>query len=162
MTDADVLERVDQVNVFRGTAEDLERKKKLIQQEVKSVTTEMDQMFENISRREEPREVECEVSYNYDMKMVDTSFNGEIMESRKMTDWEYSSRPEDIYPQMKKSKVTGQPDIKSGETPLEAALNRADEIAEKEGNMVAKSENTKAFSEAKTETSTIITAETLG
>ena len=152
MTDNDILARVEDINKLREQSEDLERKKKLIQQEIKSLKEEMDQMFANISRKEEPREVECQIVLDYKDRVVSTLFEGEEMETSKMSEWQYSTRPEDIYPEIKKSKVE---ESETTETPIEAALKRADEIKAKSENIVAPATNVNAFSEAKTETSVI-------
>lgn len=63
MTDEDILGRVKEVNVMRSSLTTLENKKKLLSQEIKSVETEMEQMLNNISRREEEREVQCDVCF---------------------------------------------------------------------------------------------------
>lgn len=95
-------------------------------------------------------------------KTVETMHLGQIMESRRMTDWEYSQRPEDIFPEVSKHKVAAPVETKTTEegapveTAMEAAMKRAEEIKAKEENMVVTSADTKAFSEAKTEQSTII------
>jgi hypothetical protein len=153
MTDQDVLDRVDEVNKLKGQEADLERKKKLIQQEIKSIQTEIEQKFNNIARREEDREVECDVSFNYDTKEVTVTFLGEVMESRRMSEWEFSTRPEDIFPETKKSKVSKETSKAiNHESSLADAVARADEIAQKEKNNQVPSGDVKAFSEAKTET----------
>lgn len=185
MSDEDILARVRELNIMKANKINIENKKKLLASEIKSLQTEMEQMFNNISRREEEREVKCDVHFNYDIKTVEIMYKGQIMESRRMTDWEYSNRPADIYPEVSKTKVeaetkpeegkapgqdsseqtqdTGdaQPDCnrssseETQKSPLDLAMERAEEIKAKEENMVAPSANTNAFSEAKTEASTI-------
>lgn len=149
MTDQDVLNRVDEVNELKSQESSLERKKKIIQQEMKSLSTEAEEKLNCISRREEPREVDCDIVLNYELKTVETLYQGEVMESRKMNEWEYTNRPEDIFPTICKSKVSEETVAKGT---LAEAAERAEEIMEKEANIQAPSANVNLFSEAKTET----------
>lgn len=150
MTDQDVIHAVDECNTLRSEEGSLDRKKKLIAQEIKKVQTKVTDRLENILNREEPREVECEINFDYAQKTVDTIFKGEIMESRRMSDWEYSTRPEDVYPTLKKDTVESNDKVIP--TQIEEALDRAEEISKKESNIQTPSANVNAYSEAKKET----------
>lgn len=176
MSDEDILARVRELNIMKANKINIENKKKLLASEIKSLQTEMEQMFNNISRREEEREVKCDVHFNYDIKTVEIMYKGQIMESRRMTDWEYSNRPADIYPEISKTKVKVPEETKAEvetkeereetigkeedqvatqKSPMDLAMERAEEIKAKEENNQVPSANVNAFSEAKTEASTI-------
>ena len=178
MTDEDILARVRELNIMKANKINIENKKKLLSSEIKSLQTEMEQMFNNISRREEEREVKCDVHFNYDIKTVEIMYKGQIMESRRMTDWEYSNRPADIYPEISKTKVEvpeetkaevdqegnkeecsnqvqASEEVATQKSPMDLAMERAEEIKAKEENNQTPSANVNAFSEAKTEASTI-------
>ena len=144
MTDPDVLTRVDEVNELISQETSLSAKKQLIQKEINTLKADANHKLQCIARREEPREVECMVVFDYEGRTVETTYEGEIMNSRKLSEWEFSSRPVDIYPEIDKTKVEG---VTLGE-----AVDRAGEIAEKVSNIVSPSANVNVGSEAKTET----------
>jgi len=138
MTDADVLDRVSEINDLRSKENILENQKKSVAGEIKTITAKANQIFSNIANREEPREVECDVKFDYEERMVYVTYDEEELSRRKMTNWEYETRPADIYPKIEETEVS------TGE--------RAEEIAEKAANMTVVSADVNAFSEAQTET----------
>lgn len=152
MTNIDVLARVDEVNDLRSQQDRLEAKKSLIQKEIKTLAADQNHKLHCISRREEPREVECDVVFDYEARTVETTFEGEVMSSRKMSEWEFSSRPVDIYPETHKTKIEGNEPTDGEGMTLAEAVEKAGEIAEKEAAMIAPSANVNAHSEAKNET----------
>lgn len=151
MQDADVLARVDEVNELKSQVDLLDSKKKLIANEQKQLKSDCDFKLSCIARREEPRKVDCNVVHNYADRTIEVVFDGEIMESRKMNDWEFEERPVDIFPETHKHK----PDevhVEQPEGDLEGAVKRATEIEDKTEKLQTPSANTNQFSEAKTET----------
>lgn len=158
LTDADVLRIVGEVNELKSEEASLKRKKDLIHQEMKKTATKADQKLNDIAHREEEREVPCKVVYDYEKRVIDVTYDGQIMESRTMSNWEYDSRPSDVFPKTVEKKEKTEEPVK---TAIEAAMERADEIADKEAKNQTPSANVREFSEAKTEKSTIITADNL-
>lgn len=148
MTDSDVLERVDEVNELKSQEQSLESKKRLISNEIKQKKSDIDFKLNCISRREEPRKVMCDVVYDYEKRTIEVLFDGSVMESKKMSDWEFEERPTDVYPETHKYKV----EEKAEEGTAEAAVERAEEISDKVNQNQVPSANVNAYSEAKVET----------
>ena len=151
MTDQDVIARVDQCNEQTSIQDNLNAKKKLIDNEIKHIKADIQHKMNCIARREEPREVEVNIIMDYKNMKVEEAYQGEIKHSRPMTKWEFEERPDDVLPpepEEEKVEVTGEDPDK---TPLEEAIERAEEIGEKQDAMQTPSANVNAFSEAKTE-----------
>jgi hypothetical protein len=163
MNDQDVLKAVDEVNQITSDHSSLKNKKDTINAEMKKLTARSEERMSHVAARSEPRKVVCDIIFDYQSKVITTAFNGEEMESRRMTDYEYACRPTDVFPEVIKSTVeevkteklndNGMPTLM--ETALEVAEQRAEEIARKEANNQFPASNINAFSEAKTETSVL-------
>ena len=126
LSDQEVLNKVNELSTVRSKIVDLEHQKKdaadNFKGQIQGEQAKLNNLFQIISTKQERKEVDCIVEFDYEKKKVFTTHNDDVVEEREMSTSEFEDRPEHIFPVEKE--VSDKSD--NEETP-KTVLRKADE-----------------------------------